>query len=257
MAKIILDAGHGGYDNGASYEGRLEKDDNLRLALAVGQKLEEQGIPVEYTRVEDIYQSPNEKANIGNRSGADYFVSFHRNSSPVPGQYSGVQTLVYADEGIPKILADNINEELEQVGFHNLGISVRPNLAVLRGTQMPAVLIETGFINNPIDNGLFDQSFDEIASGIAQAILRSQGQTVAKRQEYRVEFGRFGHEQNAEALARVLQEEGVSSYISREEPDFVVCHGRFPDLETALKREEELYGRGYETRLSIFSGKMV
>ena len=41
MAGVILDAGHGGYDNGAQYDGRKEKDDNLRLTLAVGQILEQ------------------------------------------------------------------------------------------------------------------------------------------------------------------------------------------------------------------------
>ena len=44
--KIILDAGHGGFDNGASYMGRAEKDDALRLALAVGEKLEQDGYDV-------------------------------------------------------------------------------------------------------------------------------------------------------------------------------------------------------------------
>ena len=48
MAGVILDAGHGGYDNGAQYSGRKEKDDNLRLALAVGEILARNGIPVMY-----------------------------------------------------------------------------------------------------------------------------------------------------------------------------------------------------------------
>ena len=78
MAGVILDAGHGGYDNGAQYSGRKEKDDNLRLALAVGEILARNGIPVMYTRQDDVYQSPSEKARIGNASGADYFISFHR-----------------------------------------------------------------------------------------------------------------------------------------------------------------------------------
>ena len=82
MAGVILDAGHGGYDNGAQYDGRKEKDDNLRLTLAVGQILEQNGVPVSYTRQSDIYQSPSEKARLGNESGADYFISFHRNASP-------------------------------------------------------------------------------------------------------------------------------------------------------------------------------
>ena len=60
---IILDAGHGGFDNGASYMGRAEKDDVLRLTLAVGAKLKEAGYHVYYTRTTDIYNSPTEKSS--------------------------------------------------------------------------------------------------------------------------------------------------------------------------------------------------
>ena len=71
--KIMIDAGHGGYDNGASYEGRLEKNDNLNLALALGDELTRRGYDVVYTRTEDVYDSPVRKAQKGNESGADYF----------------------------------------------------------------------------------------------------------------------------------------------------------------------------------------
>ena len=60
MATVMLDAGHGGYDNGASYDGRLEKEDALNLVLAVGSILEDAGVDVLYTRTTDVYQSPNE-----------------------------------------------------------------------------------------------------------------------------------------------------------------------------------------------------
>ena len=58
MAKIAIDAGHGGADPGAVYQGRQEKDDNLKLALAVGERLQNNGLDVYYTRTEDIYQTP-------------------------------------------------------------------------------------------------------------------------------------------------------------------------------------------------------
>ena len=82
---IMLDAGHGGWHNGATFEGRAEKDDTLRLTLAVGDILEENGVNVLYTRTEDIYKSPGERAREANAAGVDYFVSIHRNSSPIPG----------------------------------------------------------------------------------------------------------------------------------------------------------------------------
>ena len=59
--KIAVDAGHGGSDYGATYNGRAEKDDNLKLALAVGDILEKNGIDVVYTRTTDEYETPFKK----------------------------------------------------------------------------------------------------------------------------------------------------------------------------------------------------
>ena len=105
--KIVLDAGHGGEDPGAVYKDRKEKDDNLKLALAVGRILEDNGVDVVYTRTTDVYQTPFEKARIANETGADYFISFHRNSSPQSGQYNGVEVLVYDKKGIKYQMAQN------------------------------------------------------------------------------------------------------------------------------------------------------
>lgn len=73
--KVIIDAGHGGPEPGAVYNGRKEKNDTLRLAFDLGSALERRGIQVSYTRVEDVYDTPYEKAAMGNQSGADFFVS--------------------------------------------------------------------------------------------------------------------------------------------------------------------------------------
>lgn len=175
--KIAVDAGHGGSDYGATYNGRAEKDDNLKLALAVGDILEKNGIDVVYTRTTDEYETPFKKATDANDSKADYFVSIHRNSSPTPNQYTGVETLVYNNSGIKSQMAANINSELEKAGFKNLGITERPNLVVLKRTKMPAVLVEAGFINNDKDNETFDKNFNQIANGIADGILKTLGIT--------------------------------------------------------------------------------
>lgn len=173
MAKVVLDAGHGGVNPGATYNGRRESDDALALVQAVGEILENNGVEVVYTRTTDVYESPYQKAMEGNESGADYFVSIHRNSSPYPNQYSGVESLVYSRYGAAAALAANINEQLEQVGFLNLGVNERPNLVVLNRTQMPAVLVEVGFINTDGDNQLLDERFEETAQAIADGILQT------------------------------------------------------------------------------------
>jgi N-acetylmuramoyl-L-alanine amidase len=173
MATVVIDAGHGGSDFGATYLGRMEKDDNLRLALAVGEILEKNGVNVIYSRTEDVYETPAQKAAKANAAGADYFISIHRNSSPYSNQYTGVESLVYNKYGAAARIADNINKELEQIGFVNQGVNERPNLAVLRRTNMPAVLVEAGFINTDRDNMLFDSRFNQIARAIADGILMS------------------------------------------------------------------------------------
>ena len=168
---IVIDAGHGGSDPGAVYEGRREKDDNLSLAIAVGELLSRQGVSVIYTRTTDVYQTPFEKAQMANQADADFFISFHRNSSEEPNQYTGVETLVYDNSGIKQTMAENINGALSELGFRNLGVKARPGLVVLRRTKMPALLIETGFLNNEQDNTLYDEKLEEIARAIADAVL--------------------------------------------------------------------------------------
>ena len=170
---IMLDAGHGGTDPGAVYNGRREKDDTLRLVLAIGEVLQNRGVDVEYTRTTDIYETPFQKAMEANEAGVDYFVSIHRNSFEQDNIVSGVESLVYDLSGIKYRMAENINANLETVGFVNLGVKARPNLVVLKRTKMPAVLVEVGFLNSDTDNQLFDENFDDIALAIADGILET------------------------------------------------------------------------------------
>jgi len=173
---IVLDAGHGGFDLGASNMERAEKDDNLALTLAVGDILSRfEDINVIYTRNDDVYLSPSERTIKANDAQADLFLSIHRNSTPVPNSYSGVETLVYDRNGKAAELARNIDKQLEAVGFQDLGITERKNLTVLKNTTMPAVLLEVGYINTDTDNNFLDANFDSIARAIADGILVTLG----------------------------------------------------------------------------------
>lgn len=243
---IILDAGHGGYDSGATYNGRREKDDTLALTLAVGERLQEMGFNVLYTRTDDVYQSVVEKAQIANNSGADYFVSIHRNSSPNPNTYSGVQTLIYDDSGIKAEMARNVNAQLERVGFNNLGISERTNLAVLRRTQMPAILIEAGFINTDADNTTFDNNFDAIAQAIADGIAMTVSpDTGASR--YYVQTGLFRVYANARYMFEELEALGYPVEIQERGGYFAVLVGPYTSLDTANQAQSALRQTGYDT----------
>ncbi|MGI6095294.1 MAG: N-acetylmuramoyl-L-alanine amidase [Lachnospiraceae bacterium] len=247
--KIVIDAGHGGEDPGAVYRGRQEKDDNLRLAMAVGQILENRGVDVVYTRTGDVYQTPFEKATIGNEANADFFISFHRNSSPRSNQYSGVETLVYDKSGEKLELAENINGALGELGYQNLGVKARPGLVVLRRTKMPAVLIETGFINTDADNQLFDQKFDQTAQAIADAVLGTLGEEEVEQepQLYRVQVGLFRVKQNADNLLYELLDKGYPAFMLYEDGFYKVQVGAYRVLGNAVKMERQLRQAGYDT----------
>lgn len=267
-ATIALDAGHGGYDGGAVNQGRKEKDDNLALTLAVGEYLQNNGVDVLYTRTEDVYDSPVRKAQIANESDADYFISFHRNSSPVPNQYSGVETLLYDENGIKKELADAVNANLAKVGFKNLGTDVRKDLAVLRRTRMPAILIETGFINSDTDNRIYDENFDAIAKAIGDAILTTlpeagggagtvpgttgsvsggTAQAPAGSTQYAVQVGLFRNPENADRLYRELTALGIPAEVGNSGSFIAVRAGRTSSYNEAYQLQKELTELGFDT----------
>ncbi len=246
---VMIDAGHGGEEPGAIYEGRQEKDDTLRLALAVGQILERNGVNVVYTRIRDVYDNPYEKAEIANRSGADFFVSIHRNAMPQPGTASGVETLVYEDSGIRHMLAQNINQSLHDLtGYANLGIRERPGLVVLRRTEMPSVLVEAGFLDNDQDNRIFDEKFDAVANAIAQGILK----TIREEEEsipeyYQIQVGAYQDRRFAEEEAARLRSQGFPVFIVYKDPWYQVRVGAFFNMDNAAAMEQKLRQYGYPT----------
>lgn len=246
--RIVIDPGHGGEDFGATYQGRMEKNDNLNLALAVGQILENNGVDVVFTRTEDVYNTPFEKATMGNNANADFFVSIHRNALPTPNTGTGIETLVFNDSGIKAEMARNINSELAELGFVNRGVIERPNLVVLKRTKMPALLVEAGFINNESDNEKFDAEFSDIAAAIANGILNTldMGQ-LEQAPLYRVQVGSFDSMESASNLSSKLISEGYPAYIVEMNNLYKVMVGGFSVLQNAVNLENRLRDDGYST----------
>ena len=261
--KVIIDAGHGGYDSGAVYNGRLEKDDNLRLALAVGAILKNDGYDVVYTRTEDVYDSPTQKARIGNESGADFFVSIHRNSSPTPNSLNGVQTLVYDLNGIKAEMAENVNSKLEEVGYRNINVDVRKDLAVLRRTRMPAILVEAGFINSDTDNQLFDEKFwetaDAIAEGINETIREAGLMSDASESAYVMSYGSKSrtspYENSGMAVKAAAMDNGTDNGNSGGTPGntddaiYQILTGVYDNFGTARYQMNRLINEGYTAEI--------
>ena len=245
---VVIDAGHGGADPGASFEGRQEKNDNLKLAMAVGRILADNGVDVRYTRTDDTYNTPLEKAVMANDGEADFLVSIHRNAMPVPGTGSGIEVLVFEDKGVQGILARNIGDVLNKTGFANLGTVERPGLVILRRTNIPTVLVEVGFIDNEEDNNFFDQNFEAIAQAIADGILKSVKEQEELRPEYyQVQTGAFRVHTLAEEQVSTLKAQGFPAFVVYEDEIYKVRVGAFHNLDNAVRMEQALRQCGYST----------
>lgn len=247
VKRVIIDAGHGGADTGAVFQGRQEKDDTLRLALAVGNRLSQAGQQVGYTRVSDVYHSPDEKAQMANNAGADYYISIHRNTMADPGTASGSSGLVYSNSGIPAMLAANINPQLEAAGFINLGTFKRPALTVLRATKMPAIVLMVGFIDNPADNQIFDQNFAQLAAAVAQGILKTIQQESLPPRYYQVQIASYQDKGMAGQLADRLKRQNLPAFVIAQDGSYKVRVGAFLNVENAVRMEQLLRNMGYET----------
>jgi len=175
MATVVLDPGHGGSDPGAVNGARRESDDNLRMALAVGNLLRCCGVNVVFTRTGDTLVSLAERSRISNNARANLFVSIHRNSV-ANATANGVENWVYLNPSTQGVnSAYQVLNRIVAAGVQsNRGVR-RGNFSVLRETQAPAQLVELGFISNAEDNRLFDARFDAYAHAIASGILASLG----------------------------------------------------------------------------------
>lgn len=152
---IFIDPGHGGKDPGATSLGYLEKD----LALAISKKLgvvldKDYGHEVKFTRLDDIYVGLTERCDMANRHGADLFVSIHLNADPdddSPGTHEAKGSEIWCYPGakrsraVAESLAREIRSRFPDEPFRGVK---EDDMAVLRMTTMPAVLIEVGFIDN-------------------------------------------------------------------------------------------------------------
>ena len=179
---MVIDAGHGGKDSGAvGVDGTREKELALDTARRVESLLTDRGYQVIMTRSRDEYIQLANRAKIANNANADIFLSIHFNSAGTD-KAKGIEVL-YASEnnvsrkkeaGDQRRLANEVLKcILKETGLNNRGIKNRPELAVLRLTDMNAALVEGGFMSNPdeMDTIKTDAYLDKLARGIVNGIV--------------------------------------------------------------------------------------
>ena len=169
---ICLDPGHGGNDQGTSYQELLEKDINLAVAEKVEKYLENAGCQVVMTRKEDIRVDKYYRAELANQAEADVFVSIHCNYLE-QGEASGIEIYFDPEKTEGGILGRKImNQMTTQTGASDRDVRTE-DFVVTRETNMPSVLVELGYLSDGTERGkLMTDSYQNLlAKGIAQGIL--------------------------------------------------------------------------------------
>ncbi len=188
---IVVDPGHGSYksststtlDSGAvGPNGLKEKDVNLAIALALRDYLAAQGATVIMTRESDVgVLTLTDRANVANNANADYFISIHCNSynagsTGVETWYSKFGDTTLNDER--KAMATAIQAQLyTSLNITNRGIKCNEtetsDFTVIKKTTMPAVLVESAFISNPVEEALLKTPAfqNKVAQSICQGMV--------------------------------------------------------------------------------------
>lgn len=172
---IVIDPGHGGVDEGCSREGIWEKDINLQLSLLLKEQLEQKEYQVLLTRESDMVLSLEERVELANNAKADLYISIHQNAcEAMESDVSGIETFYSEEQGTNgKRLAQLVHSNvILYTDKRDRGIHSKENLYVIRETDMPSCLIETGFLSNSEDRqALTDVEFQEkIVKGMVSGI---------------------------------------------------------------------------------------
>ena len=216
--KVFLSAGHGGSNPGAVAFGLKEKDVNLETLLACKAELERHGVEVIASRVVDENDDVYEEVREANASGAEIAVSFHANA----GGGDGFEVFYYVGSSKGEKLAKLTEKYVKELGQNSRGVKSGNHLYFVRKTDIPAVLVESFFMDNEKDKAIGDTIEEQKKFGVAyaKAILEYLGityntksETAKKDKIYRVQVGAFKVKANAEKLQAELKSKGYSTII--------------------------------------------
>ena len=177
MAKVYIGVGHGGSDPGA-VKYLVEKDINLKMALACRDYLVKHGVETKISRENDKTVSINKKTSEANAWGADFALDIHNNA----GGGDGFEVIHSINGGKSKEFAQNIEAEVKKIGQNSRGLKTKKGtrgdyFGFIRQTNMPAVICEGVFVDNKADAAQADTDAECRAFGEAYAkgILKTLG----------------------------------------------------------------------------------
>ncbi len=169
--KVVLDAGHGGYDAGAIYGGIEEKDVTLSITKMMRDMLTASRVQVVMTRRDDQFISLEERVNITRKNKPDLFVSVHCNALQSSSAIKGIETYYFTPQSRP--LASKLHKNLTaKTKSPNRGVR-KARFVVIRETAIPSVLVETGYLSNPTERkNLTSKDYQRtIARSLAEGII--------------------------------------------------------------------------------------
>lgn len=184
---VVIDAGHGGVDSGASKKNVLEKEINLGIALELKELLDasKENIKAYYTRIDDGNPTNTERVQLANKSQADLFLSIHINSyegsgaSSIAGtevMYSTTHTGTLTSRRFAEICMEELTAGLES---WDRGVVEGDSIFIINQSESPVALAEVGFITNSTERKLLNSAAyqKKAAEALYQAILRALGET--------------------------------------------------------------------------------
>ena len=231
--KIFIDAGHNfsGVGTGAVGNGLKEQDitfyisDKLKgLLISAGHEVKMSREKLKDNLGATVTDGLYKRANMANEWGADLFVSIHCNA--FNGKAQGTETLVYSLEGKSVPHAKKIQKAIvKSLGTKDRGIKARPGLVVLKKTSMPALLVETAFIDNKEDALLLKNKQEDFAKAIYEGIV---GEKVKESQKELTsvkdiveELQRIGIITDADLWMKKLNEDENSYWLARKTLNYI------------------------------------
>lgn len=250
---IMLDAGHGGRDPGAVYNGRQEKDDVLKLVLAIGEILQNSGIDVEYTRTTDIYETPFQKATEANEVG---FINSDSDNTLFDKNFYD----------IAQAIADGILDTLEEKGLWKPEGARNSSTASESGrtssdadtsaSVSPADVSAKSDVGTLTNSGSVPDSpctSDSAHMNPSDKNTDSEFPNSSPSVTYSVQVGAFRNPAYARRLLNELTEMDFPARIDDSSQYDRVLVGQFDVLNDAAMMERRLKQSGYPTVIVSFS----
>lgn len=183
--KVVLDAGHGGYDAGAIHSGIQEKDVTLAISKLLEASLASSQIKIVQTRKDDRFVSLEERVNITRNAKPDLFVSIHCNAMQSTDSIKGIESYYFTPQSID--LANTLHKKLVSKTKAPNRYVRKARFVVIRETAIPSVLMEVGFLSNPTEREKLTSSEYQkvvakaLAAGITDYLAAQKASATAAR----------------------------------------------------------------------------